>query len=248
MGTGVSAALVNVGAAPGWYDHGRGLRLRQLFGGYRGQDIWAVLRKLKAMDDGHGFLGFDEVQEVLNLKAPSMLFLWDIFSQQKLGRFPAMGEEAAGHGGGHSVVVEDLTTGRRKRIPVGHDGPIQVRTLRGMIADALDEEQGAWQTYGGSLVDDPGRVRLLVDGIEPNLLAFLSEKDRNRHLQVEISEDGIQDELNEAQNEGLGDVREIPLMFFDVGLQVPHRLPDRGLAQSHHERQQTLVRVKHFRG
>lgn len=82
MGTGVSAALVNVGAAPGWYDHGRGLRLRQLFGGYRGQDIWAVLRKLKAMDDGHGFLGFDEVQEVLNLKAPSMLFLWDIFSQQ----------------------------------------------------------------------------------------------------------------------------------------------------------------------
>ena len=35
-------------------DTGRGQRLRQLFGGYRGQDIWAILRKLKSMDDGHG--------------------------------------------------------------------------------------------------------------------------------------------------------------------------------------------------
>jgi len=82
MGSGISAALINIGAAPGWHDTGRGQRLRQLFGGYRGQDIWAILRKLKSMDDGHGFLGFDEVQELLYLKAPSMLFLWDIFSQQ----------------------------------------------------------------------------------------------------------------------------------------------------------------------
>lgn len=63
------------------------------------------------------------------------------------------------------------------------------------------------------------RVRLLVDGIEPNLLAFLSEKDRNRHLQVEISEDGIQDELNEAQNEGLGDVREMFITRFGEGIE-----------------------------
>jgi len=75
-------ALINVGAAAGWHDTGRGQRLRQLFGGYRGQDIWGVLRKLKSMDDGHGFLGFDEVQDLLVLKAESMLFLWDIFSQQ----------------------------------------------------------------------------------------------------------------------------------------------------------------------
>ena len=32
-----------------------------------------------------GFLGFDEVQDLLVLKAESMLFLWDIFSQQNLG-------------------------------------------------------------------------------------------------------------------------------------------------------------------
>lgn len=30
--------------------------IRAHTGGYRGQDIWAVLRKLKAMDDGHGTL------------------------------------------------------------------------------------------------------------------------------------------------------------------------------------------------
>ncbi|CAJ1366765.1 unnamed protein product [Effrenium voratum] len=71
-----------VGAAAGWQESGRGPRLRQLFGNYRGQDIWAILRKMKSTDDGQGFLGFEEVQELLCLKAPSMLFLWDIFSQQ----------------------------------------------------------------------------------------------------------------------------------------------------------------------
>jgi len=34
------------------------------------------------MEIDQGFLGFEEVQDLLFLKAPSMLYLWDIFSQQ----------------------------------------------------------------------------------------------------------------------------------------------------------------------
>eukprot|EP00439_Symbiodinium_sp_Y106_P066332 s2250_g10.t2 len=82
MGTGISTALIYVGTAPGWQETGRGPRLRQLFGGYRGHDIWGILRKTKSMEDDQGYLGFEEVQDLLCLKAPSMLFLWDIFSQQ----------------------------------------------------------------------------------------------------------------------------------------------------------------------
>eukprot|EP00913_Durusdinium_trenchii_P021669 g20360.t2 len=96
------------------------------------------------------------------------------------GAFAAICHDGS-HGGGHSVVVS-LTSGRRKRIPVGHAGPISVKTLRDLIAEALEEEEeGAEENYEGLMVD-PGRVRLKVDGIEPDLHFVLSEKDRRERV------------------------------------------------------------------
>ncbi|CAE7515024.1 pkn1 [Symbiodinium natans] len=103
--------------APGWQESGRGPRLRQLFGGYRGQDIWGILRKTKSMEDGQGFLSFEE-----SSPQPSMLFLWDIFSQQnanpatafvgtKLGeaRFLHAVFDASGRGLGREGSTHDLS-------------------------------------------------------------------------------------------------------------------------------------------
>lgn len=48
--------------------------------------VYSVESKKILLCKSWGFLGFDEVQDLLVLKAESMLFLWDIFSQQNLGK------------------------------------------------------------------------------------------------------------------------------------------------------------------
>eukprot|EP00931_Biecheleriopsis_adriatica_P008208 TRINITY_DN109422_c0_g1_i1.p1 TRINITY_DN109422_c0_g1~~TRINITY_DN109422_c0_g1_i1.p1 ORF type:complete len:515 (+),score=112.25 TRINITY_DN109422_c0_g1_i1:83-1627(+) len=82
MGGSFSASLSLAAPHERWNMKGRGPKLRQLFGGYRGQDVWAVQRKFKSMDDGHGFLSFEEVQDLLYFEEPGLLFIWDLFSQQ----------------------------------------------------------------------------------------------------------------------------------------------------------------------
>lgn len=82
MGTNISAALLQTTNVPGWQQKGRGPKLRQLFGAYRSQDIWAVQRKFKSLDDGHGYLSFEEIHELLYFDEPGLLFVWDLFSHQ----------------------------------------------------------------------------------------------------------------------------------------------------------------------
>lgn len=82
MGGGISVALLQAAAADPWAQHGRGPRLQKMFGGYRSQDVWTVFRKYRAMDDGNGFLSFEEMQELLYFEDSGLLFIWDLYSQQ----------------------------------------------------------------------------------------------------------------------------------------------------------------------
>lgn len=82
MGATISAALLQTTNVPGWQLKGRGPKLRQLFGAYRSQDIWAVQRKFKSLDDGHGYMSFEEIHELLYFDEPGLLFVWDLFSHQ----------------------------------------------------------------------------------------------------------------------------------------------------------------------
>eukprot|EP00435_Cladocopium_sp_Y103_P018252 s2607_g4.t1 len=152
-------------------DTGRGQRLRQLFGGYRGQDIWAILRKLKSMDDGHGFLGFDEVQELLYLKAPSMLFLWDIFREEY-----------------HVTVLNGPRTGQRLCIVL--DSGSTVSMMCHAIADLLNIDDSTYLRFTVDGIEP--RVTMELSQIPMNHL---------QKLGVKIRENGYQDEVNDAGDE-----------------------------------------------
>mmetsp|Transcript_131601 Transcript_131601/g.281397 ORF Transcript_131601/g.281397 Transcript_131601/m.281397 type:complete len:518 (+) Transcript_131601:91-1644(+) len=82
MGAGMSASLLQVLPADKWEKLGRGSRLRLLFAAYGVQDIWAVQRNLKQLDDGQGYVNYEELQQIVKLSDFSMLFVWDLFSQQ----------------------------------------------------------------------------------------------------------------------------------------------------------------------
>jgi len=69
-------------AADGWNQTARGPTLRRLFGGYQNQDCWAVYRKYREIDDGDGYVSYEELQQAIKLAEFNLLFIWDLFSQQ----------------------------------------------------------------------------------------------------------------------------------------------------------------------
>eukprot|EP00403_Amphidinium_massartii_P046989 CAMPEP_0178467920 /NCGR_PEP_ID=MMETSP0689_2-20121128/52657_1 /TAXON_ID=160604 /ORGANISM="Amphidinium massartii, Strain CS-259" /LENGTH=593 /DNA_ID=CAMNT_0020094969 /DNA_START=53 /DNA_END=1830 /DNA_ORIENTATION=- len=82
MGAGVAAQIARVVPPDSWSSNQRGPTLRRLFGGYLNADIWAVYRRFKQVDDGNGFLSYQEYQQVIDLEEFNRLFVWDIYSQQ----------------------------------------------------------------------------------------------------------------------------------------------------------------------
>lgn len=59
-----------------------------------------------------------------------------------------------------------------------------------------------------------------MDGIEPDLHFVLSEKDRReRVFQVDISENGIQDEINEAEDDRIHEVRNVLVTNFGADVE-----------------------------
>lgn len=59
-----------------------GPTLRRLFGAYRNPDFWAVYRRFRAIDDGNGYVSYEELQQCVSLAEYQMLFIWETFSQQ----------------------------------------------------------------------------------------------------------------------------------------------------------------------
>jgi len=59
-----------------------GPTLRRFFGLYRQPDFWAVYRRFRAIDDGNGYVSYDELLKVVSLEEYQLLFLWEAFSQQ----------------------------------------------------------------------------------------------------------------------------------------------------------------------
>mmetsp|Transcript_55031 Transcript_55031/g.128739 ORF Transcript_55031/g.128739 Transcript_55031/m.128739 type:complete len:603 (+) Transcript_55031:118-1926(+) len=82
MGAGIAAQMDRVVPADSWSSNQRGPALRRLFGGYQNSDIWAVYRRFKQVDDGNGFLSYQEYQQVIDMEEFNRLFVWDIYSQQ----------------------------------------------------------------------------------------------------------------------------------------------------------------------
>mmetsp|Transcript_50180 Transcript_50180/g.92701 ORF Transcript_50180/g.92701 Transcript_50180/m.92701 type:complete len:602 (-) Transcript_50180:83-1888(-) len=82
MGAGIAAQMGRVVPPDSWSCNQRGPALRRLFGGYQNSDIWAVYRRFKQVDDGNGFLSYQEYQQVIDMEEFNRLFVWDIYSQQ----------------------------------------------------------------------------------------------------------------------------------------------------------------------
>jgi len=59
-----------------------GPTLRKLFGAYRNPDFWAVYRRFRAIDDGNGWVSYEELLQCVALQEYHLLFLWETFSQQ----------------------------------------------------------------------------------------------------------------------------------------------------------------------
>jgi hypothetical protein len=59
-----------------------GPTLRRFFGLYRQPDFWAVYRRFRAIDDGNGYVSYDELLKIIALEEYQILFLWEAFSQQ----------------------------------------------------------------------------------------------------------------------------------------------------------------------
>lgn len=81
MGAAIASSLLRAAGGPTWSQYASGPTLRMLFGGYGAPDCWAVLRACRQVDDGSGFIGYDELQQVVSLADCSQLFLWDWLSQ-----------------------------------------------------------------------------------------------------------------------------------------------------------------------
>lgn len=82
MGASVSAAIAGVGTSEGWNNGDRAARLRQIFGAFLDQDCWAVSRKHRSIDDGNGYMNWEELKTVLHFEEFNLMFLWDVFSHQ----------------------------------------------------------------------------------------------------------------------------------------------------------------------
>lgn len=82
MGASVSAAIAGVGTSDGWSNGDRATQLRLLFGGFLDTDCWAVSRKYRSIDDGNGYLTYEELKILLHFEEFNLLFLWDVFNYQ----------------------------------------------------------------------------------------------------------------------------------------------------------------------
>lgn len=59
-----------------------GPTLRRLFGAYRNPDYWAVYRRFRSIDDGNGYVSYEELLQCVSLAEYQTLFVWETFSQQ----------------------------------------------------------------------------------------------------------------------------------------------------------------------
>lgn len=82
MGGGYSAILSRTVTNDVWEEKANGPTLRRLFGAYLNSDNWAASRKFRAVDDGNGFISYDELQKMVYMEEHDLLFIFDIFAQQ----------------------------------------------------------------------------------------------------------------------------------------------------------------------
>eukprot|EP00928_Gymnodinium_smaydae_P063349 TRINITY_DN46966_c0_g1_i1.p1 TRINITY_DN46966_c0_g1~~TRINITY_DN46966_c0_g1_i1.p1 ORF type:complete len:471 (-),score=103.66 TRINITY_DN46966_c0_g1_i1:91-1503(-) len=82
MGAATAALLSRASEAEGWAKKNRGPLLRKLFGAYTNTDIWAVCRNYRKVDDGNGYVSYDEFKAIIFMKEHDLLFVFDIFAQQ----------------------------------------------------------------------------------------------------------------------------------------------------------------------
>mmetsp|Transcript_156643 Transcript_156643/g.480594 ORF Transcript_156643/g.480594 Transcript_156643/m.480594 type:complete len:431 (-) Transcript_156643:49-1341(-) len=82
MGAGIASTISYVVSEEAWAKTDRGPKIRHLFGLYRSTDCWAVMRKFRQIDDGNGYVSFDELQQLLCLPEFHLFFIWDVYSQQ----------------------------------------------------------------------------------------------------------------------------------------------------------------------
>jgi len=87
MGAGVAKCLErcvsDVGPGSAWAQKDLGPTLRRFFGAYVNGDIWALYRRYKQVDSHNcGYVGYEELPEIVQLPEFNLLFLWDAFSHQ----------------------------------------------------------------------------------------------------------------------------------------------------------------------
>jgi Ca2+-binding EF-hand superfamily protein len=78
----VSGLLQRVVCIESFEKRQSGPTLRRLFGAYRNPDSWAVYRRFRAIDDGNGYVSYEELLQCVCLAEYQQLFLWETFSQQ----------------------------------------------------------------------------------------------------------------------------------------------------------------------
>lgn len=82
MGTVCSDLLQRVVSQEAFDKRQSGPTLRRLFGAYRNPDFWAVYRRFRAIDDGNGYVSYEELLQCVALAEYQLLFIWETFSQQ----------------------------------------------------------------------------------------------------------------------------------------------------------------------
>eukprot|EP00929_Paragymnodinium_shiwhaense_P067107 TRINITY_DN33774_c0_g1_i1.p1 TRINITY_DN33774_c0_g1~~TRINITY_DN33774_c0_g1_i1.p1 ORF type:complete len:473 (-),score=102.07 TRINITY_DN33774_c0_g1_i1:57-1475(-) len=82
MGNGVAALIPKAMQQEEWLAKNRGPTLRRLFGAYTNADVWAVCRKFRHIDDGNGYVSYEELQDIVHMEVENMLFVFDVFAQQ----------------------------------------------------------------------------------------------------------------------------------------------------------------------
>lgn len=82
MGTVCSGLLQRVVSDEAFHSKQSGPTLRRLFGAYRNPDFWAVYRRFRAIDDGNGYVSYEELLQCVSLAEYQLLFIWETFSQQ----------------------------------------------------------------------------------------------------------------------------------------------------------------------
>lgn len=82
MGAVCAGLLERVANAEVFDKRQAGPTVRNLFGAYRNPDYWAVYRRFRSIDDGNGFMSYEELLQCISLAEYQSLFLWETFSQQ----------------------------------------------------------------------------------------------------------------------------------------------------------------------